>query len=763
MKLNLSYSEFCSIVDGSILSGPSNGIVQQISYDSRKSYSKKETVFFALQGNFRDGHNFISAAHENGISCFIISKSQDHFYDDATYILVDDTLRALQKLAQSHRQKFSYPIIAIAGSIGKTTVKEWVYHFFSSKFRVSRSPKSYNSQIGVAISLLNLHEECDFALIEAGISKPGEMDNLAQMIQPDYGILTSLKLSHKDHFGSLDEMIQEQIKLFKHVKQTIISSTIQLSSSDISAINASKIVDSDFSDELLQFPFSDKGSIQSGIIAMATARFFSCLDLEAIKSLPRLALRLETFEGIDNSLIINDTYNLDLEALVYSLEHQLALAEKKKRIVIVGLDKEHLHLEELIIKQINSFTPDEIHIVHPEETPVISVKDAVVLIKGTRASEMEKFANKLKLKHHKTVLEINLSALRHNISIFKSFLLPKTKLLAMVKAQSYGAGLEKIALFLEKLGVDKLGVAYSDEGLELRKAGVKIPILVMNPEEDGFETCIRYQLEPAIYSFEQLNDLTHELIASNIQDFPIHLKFDTGMNRLGFETSDVPKLVEYIQAQPEVKIESVYSHLADADNQKDPHFTQFQISQFNLVCEELKHYFPKFCMHLLNSEGIINYSSAQLDMVRVGIGMYGISKSPEIAKKIVPVLKWKSVVSQIKTIEKGESVGYSRTFISDKSYTIAIIPLGYADGFKRSLSNGNGGVYIRGNYCPTIGRVCMDMIMVDVTGISAKVGEEVEIIGENQTLEKLAIKLETIPYEIMTSISNRVHRVYIEE
>lgn len=763
MKLNLTYLEFCSIVDGSIISGSSEGVIQQISYDSRKSISQSGAVFFALEGNYRDGHNFISEAHENGISCFVVSKEQAQFFDGATYILVADTIRALQNLAKSHRQKFSYPIIAIAGSIGKTTVKEWLYHFLSSKFRVIRSPKSYNSQIGVAISLLNLHEECDFALIEAGISKPGEMDNLEQMIQPDYGILTSLKLSHKDHFGSLDEMIQEQIKLLKHVKQTIISSTIQLSSSDISAIHASKIVDSDFSDELLHFPFSDKGSIQSGIIAMASARFFSCLDLETIKSLPRLALRLETFEGIDNSLIINDTYNLDLEALVYSLEHQLALAEKKKRIVIVGLDKQHLHLEELVIKKISAFSPDEIHIVHPEETPVISVKDAVVLIKGTRASEMEKFATKLKLKRHKTILEINLSALRHNISIFKSFLLPKTKILAMVKAQSYGAGLEKIGLYLEHLGVDKLGVAYSDEGLELRKAGVKIPILVMNPEEDGFETCIRYQLEPAIYSFEQLNDLTHELIASNIQDFPIHLKIDTGMNRLGFETTDVQKLIEYIQAQPEVKIESVYSHLADADNRKDLQFTKNQISKFKLVCQELQQHFQNFYMHLLNSEGIVNYSSSQFDMVRVGIGMYGISKAPEISKKLLPVLKWKSVVSQIKVISKGESVGYSCSFVADKSYTIAIIPLGYADGFKRSLSNGNGGVFIQGNYCPTVGRVCMDMIMVDISNIYAEVGEEVEIIGENQQIGQLAEKLDTIPYEIMTSISNRVHRVYIEE
>lgn len=763
MKLNLTYLEFCSIVDGSIISGSSEGVIQQISYDSRKSISQSGAVFFALEGNYRDGHNFISEAHENGISCFVVSKEQTQFFDGATYILVADTIRALQNLAKSHRQKFSYPIIAIAGSIGKTTVKEWLYHFLGSKYRVIRSPKSYNSQIGVAISLLNLHEECDFALIEAGISKPGEMQYLEQMIQPDYGILTSLKLSNKDNFESLDEMIKEQIKLFKHVKQTIISSNMQLSSSDMSDINAVKIVDSDYSKEILHFPFSDKGSIQSGIIAMASARFFSCLALETIKSLPRLALRLETFEGIDNSLIINDTYNLDLEALVYSLEHQLALAEKKKRIVIVGLDKQHLHLEELVIKEISAFSPDEIHFVHPEETPVISVKDAVVLIKGTRASEMEKFATKLRLKRHKTILEINLNALRHNISIFKSFLLPKTKLLAMVKAQSYGAGLEKIGLYLEHLGVDKLGVAYSDEGLELRKAGVKIPILVMNPEEDGFETCIRYQLDPAIYSFEQLNDLTHELIASNIQDFPIHLKIDTGMNRLGFETTDVQKLIEYIQAQPEVKIESVYSHLADADNRKDLQFTKNQISKFKLVCQELQQHFQNFYIHLLNSEGIVNYSSSQFDMVRVGIGMYGISKAPEISKKLLPVLKWKSVVSQIKVISKGESVGYSCSFVADKSYTIAIIPLGYADGFKRSLSNGNGGVFIQGNYCPTVGRVCMDMIMVDISNIYAEVGEEVEIIGENQQIGQLAEKLDTIPYEIMTSISNRVHRVYIEE
>jgi Alr-MurF fusion protein len=762
LKLNLTYLEFCSIVDGSIISGSSEGVIKQIIYDSRRSKKEEGSVFIALPGNYRDGHTFIGEAHAKGVTCFVVSKVPTSYCEDATYILVDDTLKALQKLAKSHREKFSYPIIAIAGSIGKTTIKEWLYHFLGSKYRVIRSPKSYNSQLGVAISLLNLHEDCDFALIEAGISRMGEMIILEEMIRPEYGVLTSLTLSHKDQFKSESELIGEQLILFKN-KKTIVSSALKLSISELNSINGNQIIDSEFSKDLLDFPYLDKGSIQSGLIAMAVAKTFSCLTTEGVHNLPRLAMRLETFEGIDNSIIINDTYNLDLDALVYSLEYQLAISKNKKRIVIVGLDAQHLKLEKVVQEKIAAFNPDEIYFSNSGKIHDVNLKDAVVLIKGTRAAEMEKLATKFKLKNHKTVLEINLTALKHNISVFKGLLLPTTKLLAMVKAQSYGAGLEKIGLFLQNIGVDRLGVAYSDEGAELRKAGVTIPILVMNPEEAGFETCIKYQLEPAIYSFEQLNNLVNELMIASIQDFNIHIKIDTGMHRLGFNSNEVSRLREYIQAQPEVKIASVYSHLADADNRKDKYFSEHQIALFESACKEISKHSPTFYTHILNSEGIVNFSSAQLEMVRIGIGMYGISGDTNLAKKLLPVLKWRSVISQIKVIYKGDSVGYSRAFVAEKKYTIAIIPLGYADGFKRSMGNGNGGVYIHGTYCATVGRVSMDMIMVDITTINAKEGDEVEIIGQNQTLEKLAKKMDTIPYEIMTSISTRVHRIYVEE
>ena len=348
MKLNLTYLEFCYIVDGSIISGSSEGVIKQIIYDSRRSKKEEGSVFIALPGNYRDGHTFIGEAHAKGVTCFVVSKVPTSYCEDATYILVDDTLKALQKLAKSHREKFSYPIIAIAGSIGKTTIKEWLYHFLGSKYRVIRSPKSYNSQLGVAISLLNLHEDCDFALIEAGISRMGEMIILEEMIRPEYGVLTSLTISHKDQFKSEYELIGEQLILFKNTKKTIVSSALKLSISELNSINGNQIIDSEFSKDLLDFPYLDKGSIQSGLIAMAVAKTFSCLTTEGVHNLPRLAMRLETFEGIDNSIIINDTYNLDLDALVYSLEYQLAISKNKKRIVIVCLDAQHLKLEKVV-------------------------------------------------------------------------------------------------------------------------------------------------------------------------------------------------------------------------------------------------------------------------------------------------------------------------------------------------------------------------------------------------------------------------------
>jgi alanine racemase len=763
LKLGIQYDDFCKIISGSHLCGPSNFIIENVAFDTRKIVPSDCLAFFALKGEFRDGNDFVNDAYRKGVRIFVVSQMPNKPHKNAAYILVEDSLLALQKLAAEHRSKFNYPVIAITGSNGKTTVKEWLYHLLSSKFRIIRSPKSYNSQLGVALSLLEMHEHADLAIIEAGISKAGEMDLLQKMIQPDYGIFTSFGSAHEEGFDSLEEHFDEKLKLFKDCKKTLVSSTIKLTKNQLNSINGIAINQVDYLKELAFFPFNDRPSILSATIAIAAAKSFGNIEIEQIKTIPRLAMRMETFEGRDNSIIINDTYNLDFEALELSLEYQLSLADGKKRIVLIGLDDSHSQQQD-ILKKIKKYKPENYVVVNPGENPKIDISNAVVLVKGTRKSEMQKLAARLRLKKHKTFLEINLSAIKHNIQIFKSNLKPTTKVLAMVKAQSYGAGLEKVGGYLEKQGIDYLGVAYPDEGVELRKSGVKIPILVMNPVEEGFEDCIKYHLEPAVFSFEQLNELLHELIFQGVQNFPIHLKIDTGMKRLGFDQRELPRLMELIQAQPEIIIKGVYSHLADSDNRRDKRFTDLQIKRFIESCNYIsKQSASTFMAHLLNSEGIANYPEAQFDMVRIGIGMYGVSSNPVTSKKLHPVVSWKSTVSQIKQVSKGESVGYSRSFVAEKDIDIAIIPVGYADGFRRSLSNGVGSVLINGVECAVIGRVCMDMIMVDVTKKYVKTGDRVEIIGNKVTLSKFSEKINSIPYEVLTSISKRVHRTYIEE
>jgi len=764
LKLNLQYSDFCQSILGEHLCGPEHFIIEKVVYDTRKIASSEGQVFFAIKGEFRDGNDFLNDAYRKGIRIFVLSEIPNKPHKNAAYILVENTLASLQNLAAQHRKKFNYPVIAITGSNGKTTVKEWLYHLLSDEMRIIRSPKSYNSQLGVALSLLEMHEKADLAIIEAGISKTGEMDALQKMIQPDFGIFTSFGSAHEEGFSSEEEHLEEKLKLFQSCKKTLVGSNIQLSKNQLTKINGIDINTIDYAKELLEFPFTDKPSILSGTLAIAAAKSFGKLNLDRIKSLPRLAMRMETFEGRDNSIIINDTYNLDLDALEFSLEYQLAIAEGKKRIVLVGLDEANKQKEQDLVQILKKFMPDSYQFVFQGQNPKIEISNAVVLVKGTRKSEMEKLASRLRLKKHKTFVEINLSAIKHNVQVYKSQLKPTTKLLAMVKAQSYGAGLEKIGLYLERQGIDQLGVAYPDEGVELRKAGVKAPILVMNPVDEGFEECIKYQLEPSVFSFEQLDELLHELIFQGVQNFPIHLKIDTGMKRLGFDFKELPRLMEVIQAQPEIAIKGVYSHLADSDNRRDKRFTDLQIKRFVEACNYISaNYAEKFITHILNSEGIANFPEAQFNMVRIGIGMYGVSSNPVLVKKLRPVVSWKTTVSQVKQIQKGESVGYSRSFVAEKNMEIAIVPVGYADGFRRSLSNGVGSVVINGQMCNVLGRVCMDMIMVDVTKKFVKTGDRVELIGDKITLSQFAEKMQTISYEVLTSISKRVHRTYIEE
>jgi len=768
LKLGVSLSYFIEIIQGKCSQDfSSDNQVDSVSVDTRKINAASNQVFFALKGEFRDGHQFIPAAYEKGLRVFVVEVCPEEIFSDAIFIEVPNVLIALQLLAKQHRRTLKYPIIAITGSVGKTTVKEWLYHLLSSNFKIYRSPKSYNSQLGVALSLLTLKSDADLAIIETGISKPGEMESLYEMIQPDYGVLTTIGQAHSENFKDRKELVSEKTLLFQKVKKSFFGPGLHIDQSIIDQSNAVVLPDLDFENEYKSMPFKDKGSRHSASLAIGIALYFKVTKKQIVAllpQLPQLAMRLETFEGVDESLIINDTYNLDLDALVYSLEYQLTQATNRKRVLVVGLHAPNASMEEKIKMIAAPFNLDLLLIGQPGDIPKFDIHNALVLIKGTRQANMQEFAVKLKLKKHKTELLIDFSALRNNLTAFKKLINPSTKILTMIKSQAYGMGLVKTGLFLEKMGVDYLGVAYVDEGVELRKAGVQLPILVMNAEDAAFSDCIDYNLEPALYSYEQLEAFVHQLIGMNRSGFPIHIKLDTGMHRLGFELKDLRRLTDILQTQPEIVVKGVYSHLSDADNRRDNRFTNLQISQFELAVNQIKLAISHdFISHLLNSEGIAHYPKAQFDMVRIGIGMFGINQDPQFSKKLHPIVSWKSVVSQIKNIQAGASVGYNRSYIATNEIKIAIIPIGYGDGFKRNLSNGKGKVFIQGKACPTIGRVCMDMIMVDITKLQVHVGEEVELIGPHQSLEQMALAMGTIPYEVLTSFSPRVHRSYLND
>ncbi len=768
MKLNISLKKLIEVI-GSNSTNNHDEIIDSVAFDTRKIIHPDSAVFFAMEGNFRDGHDYIEDAITKGIRYLVVKTGRAKPELNASFIEVENPLKALQKLAAYHRAKYNYPVLAITGSVGKTIVKEWIYHLISGPIKVVRSPKSYNSQLGVALSLLEMSSQHQVALIEAGISKPGEMQSLLEMIQPNYGIFTAIGSAHAENFESLEGKIQEKSDLFTSAKSTWFNPNIPLSDKQMSDMNAFVVVPEDYKKNYLKYaPFQDKASLENLSLAVAFALHLEVdkgLIVERIKTLPRLALRMETFDGIQGNLIINDSYNLDLEALTQSLEYQLSLANGRKRVAVIVADQITDNRRVELNQILSQFDLNAIYQISKDETlPLDEISDSVVLIKGSRSAQAQKVASLFQLKKHKTVVEINFSAIKENLSYYRNLIEPSTKILIMVKAASYGSGAVKMGEFLEKVGVDYLGVAYADEGVELRKNGITLPILVMNAEEDGFNDIINYHLEPAIYSFGMLENFVKYLIMQNLENYPVHLKIDTGMKRLGFEPDAIHQVIDIFQAQPEIKLKGVYSHLADADNPVDDEFTFKQIERFqkttDILSERLSY---KFIRHILNTEGTVRYTQAQMDMVRIGIGIYGYSSNSEAQSHLKPAIGWKSVISQIKKIKKGETVGYSRTFIAPKDMLIAVVPVGYADGFKRSLGNSIGGFYVQEKWCPIIGNVCMDMTMIDVTDITTFEGDEVEIIGENQSLVNLAEKMKTIPYEVLTSISRRVHRVYLEE
>ncbi len=758
MKLNYAYNRISSLFSQT---SSSDVVITNVSYDTRKINSGESSLFFALNGAFRDGHSYIKDAYSKGVRHFVVSeKGITQKFEGANEIYVSDTFVALQELAAFHRSQFDYPVIAITGSYGKTTVKEWVSELISPDLRVVRSPKSYNSRLGVALSLLEMNSHADVALIEAGISEPGDMQILANMIQPNLGIFTGIGNAHRANFKSPEAHLAEKLVLFEKTERFYFPSELNLSASTGEAVDPNSL------NELLSsFSSTDQIKRLNASLAISMAQQLGISDQtiqERLGKLTSLSMRLETFAGVRNTTIINDAYNLDEDSLRYALEYQLANSIGQKRILVVGFGTSETELPEWISNLAAEFSVDETIIYQPNTGVEAILSNASVLLKGNRAAELEKLASRLKLHQHQTYLQIDLGAIRENISLYKSKLSGSTKVLCMVKAASYGSNATKIGHFLEHLGVNYLGVAYPNEGVELRENGVTLPILVMNCEEESFASCIEHDLEPAIFSLHQLESFIQELILLGETNYPIHIKLETGMNRLGFSESEINELVQKVQSQPEIFVKSVYSHLAEADVPNSD-FTQEQIARFEELSDRLTLELQNSPIrHLLNTEGISNFPEAQFDMVRLGIGMYGHSSNEETVRRLKPAIKWFSAISQVREIKKGESVGYGRTFIAGNDMQIAIIPVGYADGFRRNLSQGIGGVYIDGNYCSTVGNVCMDMIMVDVTGIDVQEKYTVEIIGEHQTIEELARKMETIPYEVMTHFSPRIHRVYLE-
>ncbi len=791
MMLHYDIATLATITNAKIINAK-DITVNQVFIDSRNFFGEADRMFIAIKGPSNDGHNYISSLANEGCKSFLINKKFAHLIpDESVGLLVEDTLVAMQQIAKHHRQKFNYPLIAITGSNGKTIVKEWLYHFLKNKFNIVRSPKSYNSQIGVSLSLLQLTKSHTLGIIEAGISMPNEMSNLQEMIKPEYGVLTHIGTAHSENFRDIESIEREKNILFKDSKWYYSFKNNDQHIVDINKLEGQTEINLKWNENIFKvsIPFTDDASIKNAITTICFLLKMG-ISTELIQAesphLPPIALRLEARKGRDQNIIINDSYSNDIDSLTIALNFLAKSKERAKKILILSDIQQDKHtskdLYQMVSELIESRHIDKFYGIGPDllrqrhlfkqgiffETvdqflqylPEVVIEDTMILLKGARKFEFEKLGKVFEYKSHETKLTIDLAALRSNVKVYQNLLNPNTKLLCMVKAFGYGSGSKEIGKVLEQCQVDYLGVAYADEGEDLREENIKLPIMVMNPEEGSFDKIINNKLEPSIYSFNQLDQFIRSLIDLGIKSYPIHLKIDTGMKRLGFLVEEMEELISTISSQPEVRVKSIFSHLAAADDEREDQFTNKQIQIFQYVCHQIETGLGYNCTkHILNSSGIERFQHAQMDMVRLGMGMYGLSKQ---MKSLQTVGSLTSVISQIKKVKKGESVGYNRSQFALDDMSIGVIPIGYADGFSRSLSNGKGHILINGKLAPVFGKVCMDMTMIDLTGVVAKEGDEVEIFGHNRPLIDLANEMDTITYEVMTSISQRVVRLYVE-
>ena len=829
--LHKQYSgeELAEIMKAQLLSPDVNAIkAEDILIDSRKFIRAAKTLFFALKGDRNDGHRYIHDLYRKGIRYFVISDNRfsRSGLEKASFFEVSDTRKALQQLAAHHRSMFDIPVIGITGSNGKTIVKEWLFQLLSPDKKIVRSPKSYNSQIGVPLSVWQMNQQHELAIFEAGISRPDEMEHLQTMIQPTLGIFTNIGEAHSEGFIGLAQKIGEKLKLFTRVKtliynndqkellEVIIRSGILENigtftwgteeNSDLrilekEVIEAKTTIHAVHQEKeiSIEIPFADTASVENAIhcwAAMLSLGYDQQIIVKRMAALTPIAMRLEQKEGINNCTIINDAYNSDFNSLTIALDFMNQQNQHKEKVIILsdilqsGRNEVDLYssvaellkqkgisriigIGEAISRHAGLFEMEKDFFPTTRDFiagfPMASFRNQTILLKGARIFEFERINRLLQQKVHETVFEINLSALIDNLNFFRSKLKPETKVMAMVKAFSYGSGSFEIANILQFHQVDYLAVAYVDEGVELRNAGIRLPIMVMNPEEYAFDLMLKYQLEPEIFSFRALRMLEKAIRRNQLpQNKPVkvHLKLETGMHRLGFQEEEIDELISHIQANPLIYVQSVFSHLAGSDKPALDDFTRAQIVQFQHMAEKLKEKLAHhFYMHLLNSAGISRFPEAQFDMVRLGIGLYGISSHKETAERLRNVTSLRSEITQIKEVKAGESVGYNRSFMAKKEHRIATVSVGYADGLFRTLGNGNFTFWVKGVPAPVVGDICMDMCMIDVTGMDVKEGDAVIVFNAEHPVTELAAAANTIPYEVLSRISRRVKRVYYHE
>jgi Alr-MurF fusion protein len=826
--------QILTIIKGKWFQHVAEASIEHLLPDSRKVLFPATSLFFALKGPRRDGHSFLQEAYDKGVRNFIISNEQGTALPaDANIIVVQNTLNALQQLAAYHRKQFSFPVIGITGSNGKTIVKEWLNQLLEEKYTIVRSPKSYNSQIGVPLSVWQMSNQYKLGMFEAGISQSGEMDKLEKIIQPSIGIFTNIGEAHSEGFLNLRQKVKEKMQLFIHVQALIycsdypqineavadlvqklrnkpgdelaliswgIKSDASLHVVSLIKDNAFTYITAMYGEREISFaiPFTDDASLENAMTCYCTMLYLGIDNRyiqDHIGQLHNVAMRLELKKGINNCSIINDSYSADVSSLKIALDflarqqqhqgktvilsdipesgksekelYQLVAAtlHEKKITRFIGIGP-HLFrnkkifesaegMESIHYESMDAFKKDFYHLKFQNET---------ILLKGARVFAFEQILPLLEQKVHQTVLEINLGDVLHNLQQYQQVIKPSTKIMAMVKASSYGSGSYEIASLLQFHKADYLAVAYADEGVELRKGGISLPIMVMNPETNSFDALVQFNLEPDIYSFELLQLFDEHLKKDGLQQYPIHIELETGMNRLGFNADQMDALADKL-TRGCCKVQSVFTHLAASEDANLDEFTLQQAEKYFAAVSILKKKIPySFIQHIANSAAIIRFPELQLDMVRLGIGLYGIDSAATHTLDLREVSTLKTTIAQVKHLKKGETIGYGRKGIAKQDTVIATVRLGYADGYPRRLSNGMGKMLVNGKIAPVIGVISMDMIMLDITGIdNVQQGDDVIVFGRQLSVQQVAFWAQTIPYEIMAGISQRVKRVYFEE